>query len=354
MRVFLVSHSSGLKGPINFLEDYLQEKKNEIFHLEHPLDTYHGKKTILYHDKNIVFSIQRSGSSISNLFKDFFISLTTLHKYPVDIYIGSSNFDTLPAIFLRVILRKKYKKIIYFAADFSPNRFKNMVLNKIYYLIETVALRNCDIIVSNTVRAEEQRIFFGLNKKKSIVIPNGVYLEKKIFQNKIIQRDKFIYIGNVTQEHGIYDFIKSNSKIIKKLTIIGQGDQWNVLRRYCEKMKIPHEFIFKLNHEKTITYLQKFNGLGLAPYTSDAGWTKYSSPLKVNEYIACGVPVIISNVPEISAEVASKKLGIVYSEGEQSSLAEKISKFDTINFYKKAEKFYNTYSYSSLYNKLPL
>jgi glycosyltransferase involved in cell wall biosynthesis len=354
MRIFLVSHSSGLKGPINFLEDYLRQNEHQIMHVEHPLDIYNGKKTILYKNGEIIFSKKRSGDSLLNLVKDFFFSLKYAYQYDYTIYIGGNNFDTLPAILLRLFWLKKIKKIIYFSADFSENRYKNKILNFLYQKIETFVIKYADVTVSNTQRAQQQRLLLGLSIRKSLVIPNGVHLNKEVFKNKHIQKNKFIYIGNVTQEHGISDFIVAMESVIKKLIVIGQGDQWYQLKNYCIKRRIPHDFFYKMDHKRTIDYLQNFDGFGLAPYTSDAGWTKYSSPLKVNEYIACGVPVIISDVPEIALEVKKHNLGIVYHEGNMDTLDKRIKTFNTDNFNKKAEKFYHTYSYNSLYKNLPL
>lgn len=347
-------HSSGLKGPINFLEDYLIQRKYEVFHLEHPLDVYIGKKTLFSDNQKEVFSKKRNGGNIVNLFIDFYLSLRTISQNAFEVFIGGNNFDTLPAIFLKQITGKSIQKIIYFSSDFSENRYKNSFMNAIYTLIESFVLKHADVVISNTKRAETKRLQLGLSPKKSIVIPNGVHLSQPVFSEKQIKKDTFLYIGNVTKEHGIYDFVVAMQKSIKKLVIIGQGDQYEILKNYCKSQHINHQFFYKMSHAETIAYLQKFNGFGLAPYTRDAGWTWYSSPLKVNEYIACGVPIIVSNIPEISSYIDKKKIGVVYDILDSSEIRKKLKDFNTTLFSNKARVFYNTYSYDVLYKSLLL
>ena len=43
MTIFLLTHSTGIKGPGDFLEDYLLENGNSVLKLQHPLDNYRNK-----------------------------------------------------------------------------------------------------------------------------------------------------------------------------------------------------------------------------------------------------------------------------------------------------------------------
>jgi len=353
MNIFLLSHSSGLKGPINFFEDYLLQNKNTTIHLEHPLDIYAGKASLLKENGIVFNKIQRSGTSLLNLFVDFFYSLTLARKFQYEVFIGGNNFDTLAGIVLRTF-GKKIKKIIYFSADYSENRYNNKILNAIYENIEKLVLTNSDLVISNTSRAEKKRLSLGLDKKKSMFIPNGVILKNPIFPPKKIAKKVFVYIGNVTKEHGILEFVKKTKVIIDHLTVIGQGDQWEDLRNYCKKEHIESKFFYKMGHDEAISYLQSFEGFGLAPYTLEAKWTWYASPLKVNEYIASGVPVIISSVPEIASYIKNKKLGIVYQDLDVTKMEQMLNLFEEANFYKKAKAFYNVYCYNVLYKSIPL
>jgi glycosyltransferase involved in cell wall biosynthesis len=100
--------------------------------------------------------------------------------------------------------------------------------------------------------------------------------------------------------------------------------------------------------------MQKFSGFGLAPYTLDNKWTYYCSPMKVVEYLACGVPVLMSSVPEISSYIKENGLGIVYSKLDLDGISHDLEFFETANFNIKAKKSYAIYNQNNLYSKINL
>ncbi len=354
MKIFVNTHSSKIEGPVDYLTHYLIRKGHQIRYISHPLDNYKDRYTELREGETSLKKINRRNLGLLNLFYDFYLSLKYLLSGYVDIFIGANNFDVIPAIFARKILRKKIEKIIYFASDFSEDRFGNFILDSIYYKFEKIALKNSDLVVSNTKRAEEKRIGFGLDKDRSVVIPNGVHLDNEIFEEKEIDKGSFIYVGNVTREHGLYDLLETLHPIIKKFVLIGSGEDWDRVIDLCKEKKIDVESFYKKDHEFTINFLQKFNGVGLAPYNMESKWTYYSSPLKVSEYISCGVPVLMSDVPEIADLVEKENYGITYNKLDLSEIEKKLQDFDLRDYYKKAKKFYGSFKHEVLFERLDL
>jgi len=353
-RVFLNYHSSMIQGPAHYLESYLLKKGNDIISVSHPLDNYEGRTTVFREGDKVIKEIERRNIGLLNLFYDFYLSLNFLLKSEIDVFIGANNFDTVTGIVARKVFKKKIEKIIYFASDYSENRFGNKVLDWIYFQIEKYVLKNSDLTVSNTKRAGEKRISFGLSKNKSLVIPNGVHLDKEVFEEKEIDKGSFIYVGNVTREHGLYDLLKTLHLIIKKFVLIGSGEDWDRVVGLCKDRGIDFESFYKKDHKFTIDYLQKFNGVGLAPYNTESKWTYYCSPLKVSEYISCGVPVLMSGVPEIAELVEKEGYGITYDELDFEKIKKKLEDFDTREYYKKAKKFYGEFNHEVLFERLDL
>lgn len=354
MTVFLLSHSTGIKGPGDFLEDYLLKRGDTVFKLEHPLDKYKERSSFFYKNKTLVRKFQRKDVSLLNYIMDYGISLKIMLFCKFDIFIGANNFDTLAGIIAKYTFGKKIKKILYFASDFSKKRFKSSLLNSIYFYTEKIAITKSNIVVSNTYRSQEARIKLGLDRKKSIVVSNGVFIDSPMFTRKTLKKDIFIYIGNVTEEHGLLRFLEVLHPLIKTLIVIGQGDQWEQLKEFCKNNNFFSELHYKKNHDFVITYLQGFNGFGLAPYTVYSEWTYYASPLKINEYISCGIPVITSDVTEISSLLRERSLGIVYHDLDTVEMKKKIENFDSTNYWQKAKKFYKEFNYNSIYSKIPV
>lgn len=354
MNILLLSHSTGIIGPIDFLENYCLKGKNTVYKIQHPLDNYTNPQTIIFKNKKVISHRKRNQIGLITFIIDFVLSLEFVLKHKTDVVIGANNFDTLVAIIARKVFRTNIKKIIYFASDFSEKRFHNFLLDSFYLQIEEFVLKNADLTISNTKRAEKKRLKLGLDSKKSLVIPNGVEIKNPSFEKKEIDKRSFIFVGNVTNEHGLVPLLEEILPLIDYLVVIGQGEQWNELKKFIKNNHLKADLYFAKSHDFVIDYLQKFSGIGLAPYNTQSLWTYYCSPLKVNEYIASGIPVIISDVPEISQEIKEKKLGIMYKKKEFSILKNSIKKFNTENFSLKAKAFYKEYLYDNLYKKIPL
>ena len=352
--ILVVSHKSSIDGPIDYYVNYLISHNNTVYKLDHPLDDYGSRSSIYFFNNEQQKAVKRSKKwGMLNLMIDFFLSIRFIIKSDFDIFIGANNFDTFAGIFCKKILRKKINKIIYFASDFSEDRFTKGILNKIYYFIESTACKHSDLVISNTKRAEIKRFEFGLNKNYSLVMPNGVLLKNEQFKEKNIDIKKFIFVGSITKEHGLYPMIKKIHSSIKKLVLIGYGEDLDKILDFCKSKNIEVELHYKKNHDFCIEYMQKFNGVGLAPYNLDSKWTYYCSPLKVVEYISCGIPVLISSVPEIADYVKEKNLGIVYSTYEDlNKIDNLLSNFDTNNFQDRAVAFYKVYNVNNLYKKI--
>jgi len=353
-KVFIISHSSEIEGPIDYYIKYLKKNKYSVSKLEHPLDDYRSRFTIFSSQGKIAKIKRFNYFSIVNLFIDFLLSIRFVLENKFDVFIGANNFDTFVGILSRNIFRKRIGKIIYFGSDFSENRFTGTFFNKIYYLVELICCRYSDLVISNSRRAAKKRLEFGLKKQKSIIVPNGVLLDREDFNKKELNKNNFIFVGSVTREHGLYDLIKCICPLMNKLVLIGYGADWDRVLSICKEKNIKIETHYKKDHNFCVNYMKQFKGFGLAPYNNDSKWTYYCSPLKVVEYIACGLPVLMSSLPEIADYIVENKFGIIYKEMNYSEINNSLKTFNTNDFYLKASQFYDIYNQNNLYSKIKL
>lgn len=70
-----------------------------------------------------------------------------------------------------------------------------------------------------------------------------------------------------------------------------------------------------LPYEKVIELLKK-SGIGLGIYTDENPWTKYGDSMKVREYVAYGLPVVITNVPSTADDIKNYHAGIVIKQNK--------------------------------------
>jgi len=81
-----------------------------------------------------------------------------------------------------------------------------------------------------------------------------------------------------------------------KLVIIGDGPERDSLERLVQRMDVAEEvrFVGLVDHQVIPEYLSVFN-VGIS-HLPDRFAFRVSSPIKLLEYLACGVPVLASNV----------------------------------------------------------
>jgi glycosyltransferase involved in cell wall biosynthesis len=352
---FIINHSTGKPGSLDTFLNWLEEKNNPYFLMTHPLDNYSQISTSFKAPNNQKISIKRKNRGFINFLIDFYYSTKYLRKTNFDIFISTNNFDTLPAIFCKMFLRKKIPRIIYYPSDYSEHRFDNKLLDLIYHFTETIAVKKSDYTISNTKRSEEKRVVsHGLLSKKSIIIGNPISMKLDAKPHKSLSKNNFIYIGDVSYEHGLSEIIKIIHPLIKKLTIIGDGNDLINAKRVISEYSIEAEIFGKQSHEIVMKKLHSFNGIGLAPYTDKVKWTYYSCPLKTGEYIASGLPVLMSDIPESSKDIKREGLGIVYNQANLSEIEENINRFSYLNFLKRFQKYYLKNTPEELYGKIPL
>lgn len=350
MDFFIASHASNIKGPIDYFEDYILSQGHHTVKISHPLDHYSGRKTVITKNGKKQNTFNRLAIGFLNYFYDAYLTMKEIKNRSFDVFVGANNYDAFVGLVGRFISSRRYKVIL--SADYSGERFNNSVLNFFYETLEHITIRHVDIVISNTHRVENLRIQKGLNPNKSFVVPSVSPIKHPAFHNKKIDPQKFIYVGNVNKEHGLLDLIIAIRPLIGELVVIGAGSQWEELKDLISHMKIPSKLYYAKNHGFVINFLQRYNGIGLAPYNDDREWTYYCSPLKIYEYIVTGTPVLTSTRTEISKEIERKKLGIVYHSVSTKEIRMKIHSFGYGEFHQKAQDFYKQYNIRSLFQPI--
>lgn len=352
--IAIIKHSNKGSGAIDRFEDYLVRNSYRIASISHPLESYSDTDTYIKGLTGKVTCIPRKGGKIINLLYDFWLSIYFLARTKPQIVIGANAFDTLPAIILKVFV-PSIQKIIFFGSDYSEKRFDNKVLNMLYSLSETLAVKGASLTISNTTRSEQARVKRGLKMTRSIVIPNVAHLEKPIFNKKTILKDHFIFVGALTSEHGLYQFIDECSSLIKYLDIAGDGPRKDEIIRLCKERGLNHRYHGQLSRDRVATLLTTSYGIGLAPYSPEAGqYIHYGSSLKMYEYAAHGLPVLAPDVTEDAMLLKQHGLGIIYKNMKKKNIKKTIEVFDTKLFHQKAKKFYEQYNYDKLYSRLKI
>jgi glycosyltransferase involved in cell wall biosynthesis len=129
-------------------------------------------------------------------------------------------------------------------------------------------------------------------------------------------------MGHLLEKQGVQLAIKAMPRVLQripdaKLKIIGGGSYRPALEELVGQMGLGEHCIF-LGPVEDIELLEREvaqSAVAIAPYVRALDtWTIYADPGKVKTYLACGVPVLLTDVPWNAGEIEVQGCGRTISE----------------------------------------
>jgi len=161
----------------------------------------------------------------------------------------------------------------------------------------------------------------------TVIMPDGSYFDhiKRLPIDKI-DRKKLIFLGNMRPVMGVELILESFKEVIKeipdaKLVLIGGGLKLEEYKKLASRLKLEKYVSFTgfIKKHEDVDDLLCTGAIGLAPFAPDkTSYEFYSDVGKPKVYLAAGMPIIITRVPEIAEEIEKKRAGIAinYSKKE--------------------------------------
>lgn len=262
------------------------------------------------------------------------LPLRILQEYIIDIFVALSAKDTIE-VFIGVnplngvvgnIMKSLgiVKKSFFYTADYAYQRFDNQLLNWVYHFFDRTAVYGADEVWNVSSRIVKEREKQRIDKKKIFLVPNSpsydVFMGK---QNSGVNRYDLIIVSHITRAINfplLLRVIKRLSEKYKKinLSIIGTGPYKEEIKRLANKLSIEDRvFFLGLRDHKNVIEILQNSGIGIALYTNDFPWTQFGDSMKVREYLACGLPVIMTGVPSTADEVRNSNAGFIIEPTEK-------------------------------------
>ncbi|AIE61374.1 glycosyltransferase [Bacillus methanolicus] len=184
-------------------------------------------------------------------------------------------------------------------------------------------LEKADVICSTShVMAKETNKYIN---KKIFVTPFGVDLNK-FRPIEGLKSEENITIGTVkalSDKYGIADLIKAFAKVFEtnpntKLLIVGDGPQRSEYEQLSKDLGISHVTTFtgRVPNDRVPEYINQMD-IFAVPSTEDSE----SFGVAAVESMACGVPVVVSNVGGLPEVVLDGKTGFVVPKENHLELA---------------------------------
>ena len=326
---FLIISHTRASGPTQEIRDYFIKYKVTFAFLEHPFSfnkrERNSRITYFRRGRKIksIEGIKINGPDLLWYLKDIFYTLYFIIKgsEKYNYCIAADNLNAFSAWLLKKI--GFVNKVIYWTIDYSPRRFENKLLNYIYHLIDRFCCYNSDLLWVSSPRMKDARQKKGYNIERcaeELVVRDGCHFERiERLADKEVNKFKLVFMGLLSERKGVDLLIKALPELLKDyprvtLTIIGTGPEEEKLQNLVLELGIKNKVFFtgfiKEHYilEKTIASC----GIAFAPYNPDPyNYTFFSDVMKVKTYLACGLPVLITKVPEIAEEIQSRKAGLI-------------------------------------------
>jgi len=242
-----------------------------------------------------------------------------------DLFMGADCLNAFAGLILKKFLF--VRKVVLFEIDFSPRRFENTLLNLLYHFLDLFCSKKVDIIWSQTNRIAKAKITQGIPATEIIVVPQGALpYGMRLLHAKTRNRNRIVFLGNLTREKGFELLIETmdelrNTMPLIEVIVIGTGPHQASLRDEVKRRGIANHFRFLgyVKDNSEIIQIISSCGIGVAPYVpGENEFSTYGDPGKVKLYLACGLPVILTRVPEFADVVEKFGAGIVIDYSKDS------------------------------------
>lgn len=253
-----------------------------------------------------------------------------------DLFIGVESLLAICGGWLKKL--GLVRESAYYISDWSPWKFRNRTLNKIYIEMDrlacllsghiwnyTYAIEGArrDILKFDDTRFGHQHwVPFGF-------IPDGVVIPP----DDAVDLNRLVFCGGIGPENGLDVIIEAMPSIREslphiRLDVFGDGPDLPRLKARAAELGLDgavswHGFV---SDRGRILDAQLGAALALAPYAPlETSVKRFGDVIKIREAIGCGLPIVTTEVPPSHVEVRDKNLGRVI-EYSPEALAQAVTR----------------------------
>jgi len=247
------------------------------------------------------------------------------------IFLHYPFFGTAELVWLFKRLNPNKKLVLYYHMDVRGLKPLAKILSLPSLLSRAWLLKRADKIACSSldyIKNSQIRKYYAAHPDKFVEIPFGV--DTKVFQPAHPHEDhikKILFVGGLDQAHyfkGVSNLIKACAELGAtnwQLVIAGDGDLKNSYQAMAQELEIMDKTIFpgKLKPQELVAAYQSASVLVLPSINSNEAFG-----LVLIEALACGTPVIASNLPGVRTVFANGQEGFVVEPENINDLASRI------------------------------
>lgn len=238
--------------------------------------------------------------------------------------------------YLPKILRPKYE-IFY-----EMHTLYHVSSAKVKYHQEKRVLETADILlpISNGI-SKDLYSKFNIDESKVMVLPDAANLElsKSIKQANSYAQTKYdllnekvlVYAGSFKKWKGVDLLVKAaqhlDGKQIKMLLIGGEGSDRVRIEELARRLNVEDKIIIDgFLSQQEVSQILRSSSIGLLPNIQTAIGARYTSPMKLFEYMASGLPVVAADLPALREILKEGRNCLYFTAEDEKALARAIEK----------------------------
>lgn len=339
------------------------ELVSNLAKFDNEIHIFTADRSALYNMKNIHSHYIPPGSFLSLTINYFSSSIGLLGSETFDVlYTRNPNFGFLAGLFCKT----RYKKMVYelngipedeknlfrtkseggkFSQLEKKGNFSNRYFSvhsrlKLFVLKTALGFSDRIIAVTPGIKANLEGIY-KIPGDKIVVVSNGANtslfkpLEQETCRKELgldLKTPYICFVGNLAPWQGVEYLVKAAPFILSKFPecrflIVGAGVMKDDLLKLCRELGIKDKFLFTdvVAYDRVPLYINA-SEICTAPFIIARNAKIGLSPLKLYEYMACGKPVVASNISGVSGVLEASGGGISVLPENPDALAEGILK----------------------------
>ena len=218
----------------------------------------------------------------------------------------------------------------------NNSKTKRMILNWIRR--KSFNQAKAIVAVTDGIKNEIQSIYY-ISPEKIHVVANGANIDmfKPMDQNEAKEelglniKNKYVcFVGNLAPWQGVDYLIRAAPLILKivpdtRFLIVGDGMMMDEWRKMAMELNVNNNFLFTgvVPFEMVPKYINA-SDICVAPFIRARNEKIGLSPLKIYEYLACGKPVVASDIKGVVDLLNKSKGGMATPSDKSIKLADSI------------------------------
>ena len=213
--------------------------------------------------------------------------------------------------------------------------YRQMSLTDLATAAESWALAQADAVIAVSSQLRDHAISLGADPSRVRVLPNGV--DSGLFNPAIPPQQVrhrwglhdgpiLGFVGGLRPWHDLKALPPLLQRLIQRyaqlqMVIVGDGPMRMALEDDLKSLGIRDRVVFtgSVPHEEIPELIRLFD-VAVAPY-AHLDHAFYFSPLKLFEYMACGVPVVGARLGQLVEVIRHGENGLLYDAGDIDDLA---------------------------------